>query len=454
MNARADIRGPAFQWEGLVGATMHSNPALGRATRNRACVVLLVAATALLAGAGGFAAGRSPVALSNRAVAIAADAPAMPATADATGSVRVTPAALQNMGLHFATAEMRPLVRIVRAPGVVAFNDRRMAQLTPPARGRVESIEVAVGEPVQAGQRLALLDNYDLGDTRSRIAAAQAALAQAMAEADAARAAYTRAVEVLRFGGGAQSEVERRRAEMARADAAIRTRQAELQQWKEMEQRQMPARPQDGSRGALISAVEGPVDSRAVIVAPFAGVIHSIGATPGELVDSARQLFSLVDLSNVWVVADVAEHDLGAVMVGEAVSLHVDAYPGRTFTGQVAYIPDQIDPRSGTARVRCDVPNPDGALRANMFVTADIQSPLGRDGIMVPDAAVQTIDGKPAIFVPVAHGKFRRHFVRLGLYSDGFVEILEGLAADAAVVTDGSFWLKAKLTESSIPNEG
>jgi cobalt-zinc-cadmium efflux system membrane fusion protein len=175
---------------------------------------------------------------------------------------------------------------------------------------------------------------------------------------------------------------------------------------------------------------------------------------PGELVDTSRQLFSLADLSTVWVQVDVAERDLGAVKVGEDVSLSVDAYPGRVFVGQVAYIPDQIDPRSGTARVRCEVSNSDGELRANMFVTADIKSPLGRSGIIVPNAALQDIDGKPVVFTPAGPGHFERHVVRLGLRSGGFTEIVEGLPAKTTVVTDGSFWLKAALTQPSIPDAG
>jgi cobalt-zinc-cadmium efflux system membrane fusion protein len=329
-----------------------------------------------------------------------------------------------------------------------------MAQLSPPARGRIESIEVAIGQPVRAGQRLALLDNYDLGETRSHIAAAQAALVQAMAEASAAQAAYNRAGELVRIGGLAQSELERRRAEVARTDAATRTRQAELQQWQETEQRQMPAGPQDAPAGNIVSVVHGPSNSLGGIVAPFNGIIHSIGAVPGELVDTSRQLFSLADLSTVWVQVDVAERDLGAVKVGEDVSLSVDAYPGRVFVGQVAYIPDQIDPRSGTARVRCEVSNSDGELRANMFVTADIKSPLGRSGIIVPNAALQDIDGKPVVFTPAGPGHFERHVVRLGLRSGGFTEIVEGLPAKTTVVTDGSFWLKAALTQPSIPDAG
>jgi cobalt-zinc-cadmium efflux system membrane fusion protein len=329
-----------------------------------------------------------------------------------------------------------------------------MAQLSPPARGRIQSIEVAVGQPVRAGQPLALLDNFDLGETRSHIAAAQASLVQARAEASAAQAAYNRAGELVRIGGLAQSELERRRAEVARTDAETRMREAELQQWKETEQRQMPAGPQDTPASNNISVVQGPANSRGVVVAPFNGIIHSIGAVPGELVDTTRPLFSLADLSTVWVQADVVERDLGAVQVGETVSVSVDAYPGRTFPGRVAYIPDQIDPRSGTARVRCEVPNPDGALRANMFATADIKSPLGQDGIMVPDSALQDIDGKSVVFIPAGPGHFGRPFVRLGLRSGGFTEIVKGLPAKATVVTDGSFWLKAALTQSSIPDAG
>jgi membrane fusion protein, heavy metal efflux system len=419
-------------------------------------IIVLMGATALVAAAAGFEANSRPAAQPSPG------APAAPAAAAETAaaaqpssdSVDVAPAALHNMDLHFATAALRPLVRNVDATGIVAFNDLRMAQLSPPARGRIQSIEVAVGQPVRAGQRLALLDNFDLGDTRSHIAAAEASLVQAKAEAGAAQAAYNRAGELVRIGGLAQSELERRRAEAARTDAEMRTRVAELQQWQETEQRQMPAGPQDAPAGNIASVVQGPANSLGTIVAPFNGIIHSIGAVPGELVDTSRQLFTLADLSTVWVLADIAERDLGAVQVGETVSVSVDAYPGRTFAGRVAYIPDQIDPRSGTARVRCEVPNPDGALRANMFATVNIEAPLGRDDVMVPDSAVQEIDGKPVIFTPGAPGHFDRHVVRLGLRSGGFTEIVEGLTAKATVVTDGSFWLKAALTQSSIPHEG
>jgi membrane fusion protein, heavy metal efflux system len=412
-------------------------------------MVLLMGVTALVAVGGAFELSR----VRASEPAPAARDPVFAESPPTPDGVDVAPAALHNMDLHFATAQVQPLVRTVRTTGVIAFNELRMAQLSPPARGRIQSIEVAVGQPVRAGQRLALLDNYDLGETRSRIAAAQAALVQAKAEAAAAQAAYNRAGELVHIGGIAQSELERRRAEVARTDAATRTRQVELQQWQEMEQRQMPAGLQTAPGNDIAPAVHGPVNSLGAVVAPFDGIIHSIGAVPGELVDTTRQLFSLADLSTVWVYVDVAERDLGAVKVGEDVSLSVVAYPGRVFAGRVAYIPDQIDPRSGTARVRCEVPNPDGALRANMFVTADIKSPLDRSGVMLPDAALQDIDGKPVVFTPGKPGHFDSHVVRLGLRSGGLTEIVGGVPANATVVTDGSFWVKAALMQSSIPSD-
>ncbi|MDR3538997.1 MAG: efflux RND transporter periplasmic adaptor subunit [Acetobacteraceae bacterium] len=412
--------------------------------------VLLAGVIGLVAAAGGFEVSH---------VLADTSVPAVPAAAAASDAplpsvVDVSPGALDNMDLHIAQAELRPVVRTVQTTGVVTFNDLRVAQLSPPARGRIQAIEVAVGQKVRAGERLALLDNFDLGETRSHIAAAQAALAQAGAEASTAQAAFRRAVELVRIGGLAQSELERRRAEVAAADAAIRTRQAELLQWQEEAERQMPAGSHDASDSTVASVIQGPASSRAQIIAPFDGIVHAIGAVPGELVDTSRQIFTLADLSTVWVQVDVAERDLGAIRTGQAVAISVDAYPGRSFTGRVAYIPDQIDPHSGTARVRCEVPNPDGALRANMFATASIEVPLGRSGVLVPDSALQDVNGDTVVFTPAGTGHFTWHVVHTGQHTGAFTELLDGLPGKIDVVGDGSFWLKAALMQSTIPGDG
>ncbi|CAB3804436.1 efflux RND transporter periplasmic adaptor subunit [Pararobbsia alpina] len=410
--------------------------------------VLIGTAGVLALGALGTRHALSPaVANPTQAVAIAA-APPVPNT------VGFSPEALSNMRLHFAKAELRPLVRTVRVTGIVSFNTLRFAQISPPSRGRIEAIDVAVGEHVQAGQRLAVLDAFDLSEVRSQVASARAAVTDATAAAATAEVALTRATDLIGIGGIAQSEVDRRRAVLASAQAMLRTHQAELRKWRGMEERLMPTGQLATGGGKLALAQPGPADSLGAVVAPFAGIVNSVGAAPGDIVDTSRPIFSVADLSTLWVQANVPEHDLAAVREGDAVAISVDAFPGRQFTGRVTYIADQVDPNTGTVAVRCEVPNPSGALRINMFATVDIAAPLDRNAVLVPDAALQDVNGQTAVFIPAGAGRFTWHVVRTGVSSGGFTEVVEGVTADTPVVTDGSYWLKAGLLQNSIPDEG
>ncbi len=374
------------------------------------------------------------------------------ATPPLPGSINVSPGALGNMNLQFAKATFSPLMRNVRVTGVVGFDQLRVAHITPPARGRVEAIETAVGEHVQAGQLLAILDNFDLSGARSGVASAQAAIAQAQAQAATAQAALVRATDLVRSGGMAESELETRRANVASMQAALQTRQAELRQWQDTEQRLMPIGSSSVSGNTNLPGGD-PRDSQGGIASPFDGVVNSVAVSTGEIVDGSRQMFTVADLSTVWVQVQVPERELGAVQVGEAVAIQDDAYPGRQFNGKVTYIADQVDPNTGTVAVRCEVPNPDEALRVNMFVTADIISPVGRNAVLVPNSALQDVDGKKAIFSPDGADHFTWHAVHLGVSSDGFTEIRDGLAPNTPVVTDGSYWLKATLLAQTIPQE-
>jgi cobalt-zinc-cadmium efflux system membrane fusion protein len=375
-------------------------------------------------------------------------APAVP------NAVNVSREALGNMSLHFVTAERRPLVRTVQVTGLVSFNAKRLAQVSSPSRGRVESIDVVVGQHVHGGQRLAVLDDFDLSDVSSQVASAQAAVADATSAAATAHVALTRGTELLGIGAMAQSELERRRAMDASAQATLHSRQAELEKWLGMRQRLQPTGSIVKSGESRTLAQLGPRESLGAVVAPFDGVINAVGTAPGDIVDTSLQLFTVADLSTVWVQANVPERELSVIEEGDTVTVSVDAYPGRQFSGHVAYIADQVDPNTGTVAVRCDVPNPDGALRANMFATANIAAPLGRDAVLVPDAALQDVDGQTAVFIPSGTGHFTRQVVHTGVSSGGFTEILDGVTAGKQIVTDGSYWLKADFLQNAIPDEG
>jgi cobalt-zinc-cadmium efflux system membrane fusion protein len=379
--------------------------------------------------------------------AAASEAPSIPA------ALEVSPQALGNMGLHYARAELRPLVRALRVSGTVGFDSQRLAQLSSPSRGRMEAIDAVVGQHVRAGQRLAILDDFDLSDVRSQVASAQAAVADAAATAATAQAALARATELVNIGGAAMSELEHRRAMAADAQASLQMHRAELKKWRDRAPGWAPTGRTGPDGAATALARMGPRDTLGAVVAPFDGVIISAGAAPGEIVDTSVRIFTVADVSTLWVQANVAEQDLSAVHVGDAVAISVDAYPGRQFNGRVIDIANQVDPNTGSVAVRCEVPNPDGALRANMFASVNIASALGRSGVLVPDSALQDVNGQSEVFVPSGARSFTRHAVRIGLSSGGFTEI-EGLPAGTQVVTDGSYWLKAGFLQSAIPDEG
>jgi cobalt-zinc-cadmium efflux system membrane fusion protein len=398
----------------------------------------------------GFAAGRlsssasSPVPVS-AAAAPAAD-PQLPAT------ITLSEPKLANLQLQIEEAKAGPQMRAVSATGSVGYDQLHFARIRPLARGRIEALDVTAGDRVVAGQRLAVLDNFDLSAAHSKVVSAEAALNRAEAQLATADAAYSRVTSLSRSGAVSQGELEVRRATAASMEAELRTKEAELRQYRQEEARLLPVRR--AVTGADSSVDQASLDSRGAIVAPFAGVVDSVSIAQGEIVDPSTPIFTVSDLSTVWVQADVAERDLGAVQMGDTAEVTVSAFPGRVFAGRVIYIPDQIEPTTGMAKVRCEVPNPDGALRVNMFATVTILSPQGGDAVLVPSSSLQEINGQSVVFIPTGHGEFAWRVVRTGLVANGQTQITSGLSAGTPVVAEGSYWLKAALMQTTIPDQG
>jgi membrane fusion protein, heavy metal efflux system len=410
---------------------------------------LLGVATVATAVAAGFAAGRLLPAAS---IAVPVSAPsAVAADLELPATIVLSEPKLANLQLKIGQAKAGPLVRAVSATGSVGYDQLHVARIKPVARGRIETLDVTAGDRVVAGQRLAVLDNFDLSAAHSRVLGAEAALNQAKAQLRAANAAYDRATNLIRNDLVTQAEVEARRATVATMEADLRTKQAELQQYQQEEARLLPMRV---AAGASPSSDQPTPDSRGAIVAPFGGVVDSVSVAKGEIIDPATPILTVSDLSTVWVEANVAQSDLGAVKVGDAVEVTVSTFPGRVFTGRVTYIPDQIEPTTGMAKVRCEVPNPDGALRVNMFATVTIVSPQGGDAVMVPNESLQEVNGQSVVFVPTGDRQFAWRPVHTGLVANGETQITNGLAAGTTIVGEGSYWLKAALMQSTIPDQG
>ena len=135
------------------------------------------------------------------------------------------------------------------------------------------------------------------------------------------------------------------------------------------------------------------------LIAPFSGVIIKAQASPGDVIDAGHEIFTVADLSKVWVQAEVYEKDLGRIHLGQNAAIKVDTYPDESFSGRVVYISDVLDPQTRTARVRCEVDNQARRLKTDMFVNVDVPTLSSKQGIAVPSSALQTVEGKTVVFV-------------------------------------------------------
>ncbi|GJE49083.1 Multidrug resistance protein MdtA [Methylobacterium tardum] len=356
------------------------------------------------------------------------EAPADPdsVTLDAAGQTRI--------GLAVGQAEARRIVLPVRAPGTVAFDERRMTHLKPRTPGRVLSLAVQPGDPVEAGQVLATLDAAGLLDARNGLTAAQAALGEAQASEAVAALQLKRGQEQLKFGGVAQAEVERRQVDLAKARAAIQSAEANVELYRAQYRRLAPA--------------EGAAPGTSAVVTPISGIVTSVGVTLGEVVDTGRDAVTVADPTRILVLANLYGPDTARVKAGDSAAVE-SPIPGHPpFEGRVRSVNAALDPATSTAPARIELDNPGDLLRANMFVSVTIAADLGRDGVTVPAASVQQTEQGPIAFVRVAPDRFERRALRLGIQRSDWVEVQSGVAAGESVATAGSFGLKAILLRS------
>jgi cobalt-zinc-cadmium efflux system membrane fusion protein len=356
------------------------------------------------------------------------------------------------IGLKVLAVEQRPFADVIQATGVVTPNETRVAHVRLLAPGRVEEVYVRVGDRVQSGQPMLTYDNVDVGELVGNYLSAAAAVDRAAADADVAKRALERATKLVDVGGLSRGEYERREAEHKRALAEVTTAHAAMTNIERRLQR-FGLRADELTR-LRASSGDATSWSRTTVRAPFAGVVTAADVAPGEAVDTQRELFTVVDLSTVWVIGDLYQKDIASVRRGQEAQITTESYSGETFIGRVTYISDVLDSSTRTAKVRCEVPNRDGRLKLQMFVTMGIPTATARDALVIPAAAVQQVDDDTVVFVQTGDDTFEKRVVDAGVGTGGWVRVLVGLKAGERVVTEGGFMLKSKLKAASIGEGG
>lgn len=333
---------------------------------------------------------------------------------------------VKRAGLEIAEVATTTGASAVRIPGTIAPNGYKQVVVTPLISGRITRVLVELGQQVRSGQTLAEVFSPELADAQTKYLSMKAELAAHERELD-------RTTNLVTIGAASQQELERLHAEHSAKLAEVQSLRSRLVLL--------------GMPAAEIEALSPgkDVDTTTKIPAPIAGAITERTANVGLNVDTASKLFTVVDLSSVWVVGALYERDFSRVHVGSAATVTTAAYPGLALKGRVAYIDPQVSAETRTAQVRIELSNPRGELRLGMYADIEIAG-TAKAVTTIPKSAVQNVNDRQVVYLanPGEPGKFIEREVRLGEASGERVEVVSGLQPGDHVVSSGSFFVRAE----------
>jgi len=337
----------------------------------------------------------------------------------------LTPDMIQRAGIQLVAARKGTATTRLHLPGVVQPNAYKNLDVTSLVAGRITQVRAELGQRVMLNEMLATVYSPELAD-------AQTTFIQAKAARDAHGLALTRTQRLYAIGAVSREELERMTAEAAEMDRAQEVARSRLV---------LLGIPEDKAQ-----RIASPADVITTfdVKAPIAGVITKRNANPGLNIDPATPLFTVTDLSDVWVVADLYERDFASVGVGSPVTITTAAYPGLELRGRVNYIDPQVQAETRTAKVRAEVANGADRLRLGMFVDVRIAGRSTRSVVMVPKTALQMMGTQSVVFVSTGPGRFAQRTVTPGDTMGSEIAISSGLDAGDMVVAEGAFFLRAE----------
>jgi cobalt-zinc-cadmium efflux system membrane fusion protein len=309
----------------------------------------------------------------------------------------------------------------LRVPARVELDQQRVARIGATVTGRIVETKAVPGQEVRKGETLAMLNSTELG-------MAQSAYLKASSQVNLHRLAVGRARRLLQADVIASAELQERETELGEAEVDLRAAEDQL--------RILGMSEADISR----LAKERKIHSFSSITSSLTGTVIERNVTVGQVVQPADALFTVADLSHVWLVAEVPEQQAQWAREGDEAEADVAALPDETLNGRLIYVADVVNPETRTVKVRMDVPNPRRILKPQMLATLLIRKP-GIKELVLPDAAVVRDENRDHVFVETAPNQFELRPVQLGDRDGEVRRIIGGLAAGDRVVVDGVFHL-------------
>ncbi|RWB53833.1 MAG: efflux RND transporter periplasmic adaptor subunit, partial [Mesorhizobium sp.] len=320
--------------------------------------------------------------------------PVLEGEADDGSTVEVSAGRLQRTGVKTVRATKSAVVRPVRVPGTVTLDERRVTVVSTRTEAFIEEVaDITTGEAIEKGRPLVRFYAREI----AQAGALYAADLKGGSDRNAAAGSLQR-LENLGVPAEAIAEIEK-------------------------------------TRKVPISVT---------LMAPRNGIVLERMAVDGMMAEAGQTLFRIADVSTLWVVADVPEYELSSVRIGDKATVRIRSLPGKVFEGKVGLIYPEIQGQTRTARIRIELPNPEGLLLANMYAEVGIATGGTDPVVTVPDSAVIDTGDRQVVIVDKGEDSFEPRDVKIGTRGDGMVEIMEGLAEGEKVVVSANFLIDAE----------
>ena len=323
------------------------------------------------------------------------------------GSVKISPGKIQRTGVETAVATKQPITRTIKAPGVIQLDERRISVIAPRFDGFVENVgAITTGMHVKKGDALVTVFGQEVQNLGARLI-----------------------IEENAGGRGDEATANAKDKNTPGGPVGARRRLMNLG---------VPADYSD----TLIKTKRVP--DTLTYRASGDGAVLERNVVDGQAFKAGDILFRLADHSQVWMMADVAESEIGVLQSGQSVTVTTRAHPGRVFNGKVAVIYPHLMKETRTARVRIELPNADLALLPDMYGDVEIATGAATDVVAVPAGAVIDSGNRQVVLMDLGEGRFEPRNVKLGRKGNGFTEILSGVAEGDKVVVNGNFLIDAE----------
>lgn len=324
------------------------------------------------------------------------------------------------------------------ATGVLEADPSKVTKITSRVTGKVLKIFVNLGDKVKKGDTLLLLDSVEIALARANLAEEKSSLLSSMASLEVSKNNLQRIEELFKEGISSKRELEQAQAEYQSFKAGVEKCKTKL----EIAKNVLELLKVGGASGKNLFYIASPQD----------GIVTEWNISLGEAVEPSKPLLTIMGTNYLWAIISIYEKDLEKVKIGNPVKIVFTSFPGKSFLGQISNIGPILDPKTRTVKARVRIENPEGILRPEMFLRAFIVTSK-KSAIFIPKEAVQRQDGEFVVYLALVQDKFAPRKIKLGVETEKYYEVLEGLISQDRIVSEGSFTIKSEFLKETIGEE-